>query len=159
MIFSGHRKPDFGEKLKAWVVRVRRDFGPLVQNSSQARGKHGRDAFAPLLARKIRERSIRHGILHRSERTRVGTVSAHPGYVCRLGGKRARRLDARQLECLFRLLFQKPVQRDPSPWRPIKGSVWAGSIDPLQMRNGNFAIEVPANFGEFWFFSEKLGTI
>jgi hypothetical protein len=28
-----HREPQSGEKLKAWVARVRRDFGPLVQNA------------------------------------------------------------------------------------------------------------------------------
>ena len=80
-----HREPQSGEKLKAWVARVRRDFGPLVQNAGQAQGKHGSDPFAPLLARKIRERLIRHGISHRVEKTRAGTLSAHPGYVCRWG--------------------------------------------------------------------------
>jgi hypothetical protein len=37
------------------------------------------------LARKIRERLIRHGILHRVSEERAETASAHPGYVCRLG--------------------------------------------------------------------------
>ena len=80
-----HREPQSREKLKAWVTRVLRDFGPLVQNSSQAHGKHGRDPFSSLLARKIRERSIRHGILHRVSEEGSETASAHPGYVCRLG--------------------------------------------------------------------------
>jgi hypothetical protein len=57
----------------------------MVQNASQAQGKDGRDAFAPLLARKIRERSIRPGIIHRLLEERTGTVSAHPGYGCRWG--------------------------------------------------------------------------
>jgi hypothetical protein len=67
------------------VARVRRDFGPLVQNAGQAQGQHGRDPFAPLLARKIRERLIRHGILHRVSEEGAETASANPGYVCRLG--------------------------------------------------------------------------
>jgi len=35
--FLRHREPDSREKLKAWVTRVCRDFGPLVQNAGQAR--------------------------------------------------------------------------------------------------------------------------
>jgi hypothetical protein len=89
-----YEEPDSREKLKARVVRVCRDLGPFVQYSSQAHGKYGRDAFAPLLARKIRERSIRHGILHRVSEERAETVSIHPGYVCRLGenGRRGSRI-------------------------------------------------------------------
>ena len=80
-----HREPDSGEKLKARVAKVCRDSGPLVQNAGQAQRQDGRNPFAPLLARKIRERSIRHGILHRVSEEGSETASAHPGYGCRLG--------------------------------------------------------------------------
>jgi hypothetical protein len=85
-----HREPQSGEKLKAWVTRVLRDFGPLVQNSSQAQGKHGREPFAPLLARKIRERSIRHGISHRFQENASWDSLSSPGLCMPLGKKWAR---------------------------------------------------------------------
>jgi hypothetical protein len=66
-------------------------------------------------------------------------------------------MGARLLGCIFRILFQKRVQRDLSPRRPIKGSVWVGMIDPLRMRNGNFAIEVPSNYGGFLLSSDFYG--
>ena len=80
-----HREPQSGEKLKARVARVRRDFGPLVQNAGQAQGKDGNDPFAPLLARKIRYRLIRHRISHRVGKVCADDDSAHSGYVCRWG--------------------------------------------------------------------------
>jgi len=47
--------------------------------------RSGANSAARDLARKIRERSIRHVISYRMEKTRAGTLSAHPGYGCRCG--------------------------------------------------------------------------
>ena len=85
-----HREPQSAEKLKALVVRVRRDFGPLVQNAGQAQRKHGSDPLAPLLARKIRERLIRHGISHRVGRIASWDCPSSPGLCMPLGRKWAR---------------------------------------------------------------------
>ena len=85
-----HREPQSGEKLKASVTRVRRDFGPLVQNASQAQGKDGSYPFSPLLARKIRERLIRHGISHRVGRNASWDYFSSPGLCMPFGRKWAR---------------------------------------------------------------------
>jgi len=77
--YLSHREPDSREKLKARVVRVRGNFGPLVQYYSKAHGKHRRNPLAPLLARKIREGKIRHGMSHRVLKMQAETDSAHPG--------------------------------------------------------------------------------
>ncbi len=77
-ITAGHAK-EFHEKLKACVTRVRRDFGPLVQNAGQAQGKHGSDPLASQLARKIRERLIRHCISHRVGRNASWDCLSSPG--------------------------------------------------------------------------------
>jgi hypothetical protein len=69
----------------------------LVQNAGQAQGKNGSDPLAPLLARKIRERLIRHGILHRVLEAGTESVSAHPGYVCRWGENGRERMGVGQI--------------------------------------------------------------
>ena len=89
-----HREPQSREKLKALVARVRRDFGPLVQNAGQAYGKDGSDPFAPLLARKIRERLIRHGISHRVGRNTSWDSLSSPELCMPLGRKWARKFES-----------------------------------------------------------------
>jgi hypothetical protein len=63
------------------------------------------------LARKIRERLIGHGILHRVPETRAETASAHPGYVCRLGRKRVWRFETN------RTIFEEMPPVTASPGR------------------------------------------
>jgi hypothetical protein len=65
----------------------------LVQNAGQAQGKNGRDPFAPLLARKIRERLIRHGILHQFQENASWDYLSSPGLCMPLGRKWARRIE------------------------------------------------------------------
>ena len=74
-------------------MRVRRDFGPLVQNASQAQGKHGSDPLASQLARKIRERLIRHGISHRVGRNASWDSLSSPGLWLPLGRKWAQKIE------------------------------------------------------------------
>jgi hypothetical protein len=78
-----HREPQVRGNLKAGVARVGRDSGSLIEHPLQANSQNSRDPFAPLLARKIREREIGHGISHRVGNVRADNDSAHPGYVCR----------------------------------------------------------------------------
>jgi len=82
--------------FKAWIARVCSAFGPLVQNAGQAQGKDGSDPFAPLLARKIRERLIRHGISHRVGRNASWDSLSSPGLCMPFGRKWARRFEVGQ---------------------------------------------------------------
>ena len=131
-----HREPQSGEKLKASVARVRRDFGPLVQNAGQAQGNHGSDPFASLLARKIRERLIRHSISHRVGRNASWDSLSSPGLCMPLGRKWARRIGAGKIGKVT-VSFQCPpftcyFSMDPNKQRAAKCMPVVLNVSSLQ---------------------------
>ena len=83
--FLRHKEPQVRGNLKAGVARAGRDSGSLIEHALKADCEENCDPLAALADREIRERTVGHGIFHRGRRTRAGTVSAHPGYVCRWG--------------------------------------------------------------------------